>query len=297
MCGGEAVWSMKPCLKRLLAWLLLLTLPAVAQVQFTYTTNNGAITLTHYTGSGGAVTIPSAINGLPVTGIGYEAFLGSGLTSVTIPGSVTSIGDSAFENCYDLSSVAIPDSVTSIGNEAFNECTSLNGVTIGNGVTNIGVEAFDYCTGLHRVMLGNNVTSIGASAFENCYSLTSVTFQGNPPGADSSVFSSDNTGGSNATVYYLPGATNWGPLFAGLPAMLWNAQVQTSGGGFGVRTNRFGLTITGASNLVIVVEGCTNLANPVWSPVGTNTLAAGVSYFSDPRWTNSPRRFYRLRPP
>jgi len=76
---------MKTSFKRLLPRLLLLALPAAAQAQFIYTTNNGAITITKYTGSGGAVTIPSATNGLPVTSIGYEAFLGSGLTSVTIP--------------------------------------------------------------------------------------------------------------------------------------------------------------------------------------------------------------------
>ena len=170
-------------------------------------------------------------------------------------------------------------------------------MTIGNGVTTIGVEAFDYCTSLHGVTIGNGVTSIGDSAFQNCYSLTSVCFQGNVPGADSSVFSGDNAGSNSATVYYLPGTTNWGPLFAGLPAMLWNAQVQSSGAGFGVRTNHFGFIITGTSNLMVVVEACTNLANPLWFPVGTNTLAAGSSYFSDLRWTNYPRRFYRLRPP
>jgi hypothetical protein len=277
--------------------LLLLTLPAAGQAQWAYTTNNGAITITKYTGPGGAVTIPAAINGLPVTSIGDEAFLGSGLTSVAIPDSVISIGDAAFENCYSLASVAIPDSVTSIGELAFNECTSLNGVSIGNGVTNLGVEAFDYCTSLRGVTLGNSITSIGASAFGNCYSLSSVCFRGNAPGADSSVFSGVNTWGNNTTVYYLPGTTNWGAQFAGVSAMLWNAQVKTGDAGFGVRTNRFGFTITGTSNLVIVVEACTDLANPFWFPVSTNTLAGGSSYFSDSRWTNYSRRFYRLRSP
>jgi hypothetical protein len=65
----------------------------------------------------------------------------------------------------------------------------------------------------------------------------------------------------------------------------------------GVRTNQFGFTITGTSGLVVVVEACTNPANAIWSPVGTNTLTAGSSYFSDPRWTNYTRRFYRLRSP
>jgi hypothetical protein len=64
-----------------------------------------------------------------------------------------------------------------------------------------------------------------------------------------------------------------------------------------VRTNRFGFTIVGPSNLVIVVEAATNPANPAWLAVGTNTLTQGASYFSDLRWTNYPARFYRLRAP
>jgi hypothetical protein len=64
-----------------------------------------------------------------------------------------------------------------------------------------------------------------------------------------------------------------------------------------VRTNRFGFTVTGTSGLVIVVEACTNLANPLWLSLETNTLSGGSCYFSDPLWTNQPARFYRLRSP
>src|SRR5688572_15449162 len=103
----------------LLLWLLL-TLPAVAQAQFNYTTDNGAITITGYTGPGGALAIPATINGLPVTTIGNYAFQNRiNVTSVTIPNSVTSIGDSAFDYCTSLTSVTIPDSVTHIGDGAF----------------------------------------------------------------------------------------------------------------------------------------------------------------------------------
>ena len=98
-------------------------------------------------------------------------------------------------------------------------------------------------------------------------------------------------------ITYLPGTTGWGTTFAGRPAVLSNPRVRTSDASFGVRTNRFGFTITGASNLVIVVEASTNLANPAWILVGTNTLTGGASYFSDPQWTNHPARFYRLRSP
>jgi hypothetical protein len=78
--------------------------------------------------------------------------------------------------------------------------------------------------------------------------------------------------------------------------VLWNPLVPTSDASFGVRTNRFGFTITGANNLVVVVEATTNLSNPTWIPVGTNTLTGDSSYFSDAEWTNHPARFYRLRP-
>jgi hypothetical protein len=110
-------------------------------------------------------------------------------------------------------------------------------------------------------------------------------------------------GDNNATVYYLPGTTGWANFaqLTGLPVVLWNPRAQ-SDASFGVRTNRFGFNIIGSSNLVVVVEACTNLDNPGWSRVGTNTLNTfigtnGSSYFSDSQWTNYPGRFYRLRSP
>jgi hypothetical protein len=101
----------------------------------------------------------------------------------------------------------------------------------------------------------------------------------------------------NATVYYLPGTTGWGSTFGGCPTVLWNLMIQASGPSFGIRTNHFCFNITGASNLVVVVEACTNFANPIWSPVATNTQAGGWSFFSDPNWPNYTARFYRLRSP
>ena len=101
----------------------------------------------------------------------------------------------------------------------------------------------------------------------------------------------------NATIYYLPGTTNWSSPFGGLPAVLWNPQVRTADISFGVRTNRFGFNITGTTNIPIVVDACTNLTNPAWSPLQNCTLTNGSLYFSDPGWTNYPARLYRIRWP
>ena len=98
------------------------------------------------------------------------------MTSV-IPadGSVTSIGDWAFSNCYSLTSIVIPDSVTFIGDWAFTYCRNLTSVTIGDSVTSIGYGAFSICDSLTSVAIPDSVTSIGDSAFYDCSGLTSVT--------------------------------------------------------------------------------------------------------------------------
>ncbi len=154
----------------LLALLLVLNMPALVQAQFTYITNSGAITITGYTGSGGAVTIPSMITGLPVTTIGASAFRAhASVTSVTIPPSVTSIGEGAFYRCTGLTSVWIPFSVTSIPYAMFAYCSSLAGVTIPPSVASIGDYAFLACSSLADVAIPASVMSIGNEAFEELY--------------------------------------------------------------------------------------------------------------------------------
>jgi hypothetical protein len=187
-----------------LAICLLVAAPA-AQAQFSYSTNNGTITINGYTGSGGALTIPVRINGLPVTSIGTSAFIDlTSLTSVTMPDSVTSIGESAFAYCVELTGVYFTGNAptadatvftgdnnatiyyapgttgwsnTFAGRPAMMESTGEAQFTT---TTNAGKITITGYSGPNAVIIpstinGLPVASIGASAFINLTSLTGVS--------------------------------------------------------------------------------------------------------------------------
>lgn len=463
--------------KGLLTLLFLLAFPATMKAQYEYTVDNGAVTIAYYTGSDTEVVIPGLIEGMPVKAIGEQAFSQSSVISVTIPNSVTiigqrafdscgslanvtigngvttietrafsncrlltdvmignsvtNIGDVAFAGCIGLTNISLPDSVTRIGEYAFAGCLKLSKLTIGNGVVNIGGAAFKRCTSLGNVripdsvvsignfwevldengafygctsltnvnmgngvvsigkwtfarsalrdiaipsgvtniawnafdgcddfrsftveplnpvygslegvlldhgqrtiiqypegragnyripvsvtsigsgafggrrhlssvILPGSVTHIGDYAFAPCTSLTGVYFEGDAPSAGVDVFGDYNYGPSGAIIYRLPGTSGWNPMFEGHPTLLWHPQIVLADGSFRTWGDSFGFTITWATDRVVFVEACGDLGNPVWTPVGTNTLTEGSSYFSDPQWTNYSIRIYRLRSP
>ena len=159
------------------------------------------------------IVIPSTYKGKAVTMIADNAFSEAKVKSITIPDSVTSIGDYAFSNCSGLTSVVIPDGVTSIGSNTFEGCSNLTEMTLPfvgaskdgtsnthfgyifgastnadnssyvpislkrvaiTSATSIGERAFSGCRSLTSVVIPDGVTSIGMYAFRYCRSLTSV---------------------------------------------------------------------------------------------------------------------------
>ncbi len=169
-----------------LCLLLFLALPAMVQAQYNYTTNNGTITITQYTGPGGAVIVPDFIDGLKVTGIGTAAFYQvSGMTSVTMGSNLTTIADNAYFQCYNLASATIAGSVTNIGLGPFVDCQSLTGISLSSpsefySVTN-GVLFDKAQTSLIQMPGGFNgsftlaaaVTNVGLALIGN--TLTSIS--------------------------------------------------------------------------------------------------------------------------
>lgn len=130
------------------------------------------------------VTLPKSL-----TGLGEKTFYNcTSLTNLTIPDGVTTIGDSACSRCTSLSSVTIPASVTTIGSSAFWNCTSLTSVAIPEGVTTIGIGAFEDCSNLANVTIPDSVTTIGRDAFKYCSSLTSVKIPDGVTAIDGSAF-------------------------------------------------------------------------------------------------------------
>lgn len=170
---------------------------------FSYVRDGGQIEITGLSIAGNFLAnlvIPGEIDGLPVRAIDENAFaLSHNMRSISIPGSITSMGKFAFQSCPNLTKVtfgeglkeigygafvdctgigvlAFPGSLTTVGEKAFWRCTGITNVDFGNGVKTIGDSAFQNCSGLRIVWIPDCVKKIGGSAFQECSGLTGVRF-------------------------------------------------------------------------------------------------------------------------
>ena len=129
-------------------------------------------------------SVPSSL-----TTIGDYAFnLCSSLKSFNVPRYATYIGTAAFSGCTALQTISIPDKVTQVGNYAFQGCKALQSVTIGSGLTELSSQMFDGCSALTSMVVPDNITKIKTFAFYNCTSLSEVTLGSGLTTLDSSPF-------------------------------------------------------------------------------------------------------------
>ena len=266
----------------------------------------------------GELVIPNEIEGLPVTSIGELAFRNciglssitipdsvtsiewgafgscSSLTSISIPEGVTSIGDGAFVECSSLSSIAIPESVTSLGVNAFNSCYSLTSITIPKGVTSIGDMTFAWCNSLTSISIPDSVTSIGNNAFLWCGSLTSITIPEGVTSIGEQVF----RGCDSLTSITIPEAYHsQSEANRLLLAHLWPDSffLNTSAPGSSDLSIRLApvITVTGTFKKAVAIE-VSETADGPWTDWQTVVIGeGGVTEIALDEGAN--KRFYRVR--
>lgn len=200
--------------RRLICLFLVIVILSTLSVTFSFADTSGEWTYTilyeeyiwlnGYSGSGGAVTVPSSLNGYPVQGIENTTFKNNtALTSVTIPDSVTYIQNESFQGCTNLTSVSLSNSITSIQDATFLGCTKLTSIVLPEGVLGAYNNAFAGCTSLTSVTLPSTLVSLTSGTFSNCTALTSITLPANLANLGSDIFQ-----GSGLTSITIPSKVN-----------------------------------------------------------------------------------------
>ncbi len=158
---------------------------------YTYIVEDGEATITYVdTSISGDITVPAVLGDAPVTSLGDTAFAAcTNLTGVTIPDSVTTVGISVFNGCSNLESVVIPESITEVAYAMFHNCTSLKSVDLPKSVKSIGDHAFSGCVNLESAVIRDGVTSIGNNAFSGCTNITNVSLPYSVKNLGNAVFS------------------------------------------------------------------------------------------------------------
>lgn len=165
--------------------MLLTLLPAAAfaapapESDFEYGVSNGRAIIRKYKGAGGTVEIPATLGGDPVTGIKMQAFIEcTSLKSVSMPESMTWIGDSAFAGCTGLEQVEFSPNLTTIGPNSFYSCNGLTSVVIPDKVTSIESLAFFGCLNLESITIPASVTTLDSTFVFGCTNLKKIEFKG-----------------------------------------------------------------------------------------------------------------------
>lgn len=165
--------------------MLLTLLPAAAfaapapESDFEYGVDKDTATITKYKGAGGTVEIPATLGGYPVTGIQMQAFIEcASLKSVSMPESMTWIGDSAFAGCTGLEQVEISPNLTTIGPNSFYSCNGLTSVVVPDKVTIIESLAFFGCLNLESITIPASVTTLDSTFVFGCTNLKKIEFKG-----------------------------------------------------------------------------------------------------------------------
>ncbi len=258
---------------------------------FSFTSSGSAVTITGYSGSGGAVIIPATVAGLPVTTIAASAFQGASLTSVSIPSGVTSVGSTAFASCATLTSVQFQGNAPTVGSNVFQgdssaAITYLPGTTgwtnpfagipaavspftfsISNGATITGYTGSGGAVTIPSTIAGDPVTAIAASAFQG-KGLTSLTIPGSVMTIGSSAFAGN---GSLSAITFLgnpPSLSNDTTVFQGDSSATITYLPNTTGWGStfdGLPANQLSFQYTVTSGAV-TINGYTGTGGVVTFP-------------------------------
>jgi hypothetical protein len=262
-----------------------------------------------------SLTIPEK-----VASIADRAFAGcSGLEVLVIPGSVASLGKRVFNGCPKLREISVAP-----GSPKF---SSIDGVLFGglddgvlvrpgavllrcpegwvgryripSGVQRIEEGAFANCAGLTSITVPMGVAEFGGGVFSvtgsGLTSLRELYFEGDAPAGPlasaSTLFGSDRT----VNLYRMPGSTGWtGFSYLG-PTLTFDRRVEPES--LRVKAGSFGFNVIGTSGPSFEVEACSDLAQPDWTRITPNLVDGSSVEVSDPKWTNSASRFYRVRMP
>ncbi len=293
---------MKNCLQ-LVAIVCLAVASTSAHCQqhdgdWAYTTDAQTVTILGYTGTGTALSVPTEIDGLPVTAIGTSALAGyKKVRSIIIPEGVTFIDNLAFSFCSQLASVQLPETLTKIGSSVFYAC-SLTHLEIPRNLAEIPANCFFSNASLTNIVIWSDSPVLGGSTFAACGGLLSVSFMGNAPAVnwDHSVFAGDD----KATVYYLPGKSGWGAAtFDGLPTKMWSSMPSITAQPRDVTTNALsavtfsvvavgtpplsyqwssnGVAIAGATQNALIITNVTQADLGSYSVYITNAFGSTVS--------------------